>query len=186
MTSTDETKRRLRQEMRARRDAVEARDDKAAAILARAAPLLPDGAVVGGYVGVGSEVDPMPLMARLAGDGCTLALPVAAKDSALAFRTWRPGETLEPGAFRVPEPVGGDAVTPTVLLVPLLAFDDACFRLGQGGGHYDRTLAALAPVRAIGLAFEAQRVAHVPRNRFDRRLDAIVTETRVIYVPGCS
>ena len=91
MTSPDETKRRMRRDMRARRDAVEARGDRAAAILDRAAALLPHDAVVGGYVGIGSEVDPMPLLARLADGGRTLALPVAAKHSALAFRTWRPG-----------------------------------------------------------------------------------------------
>ena len=94
----------------------------------------------------------------------------------LGFRAWRPSDPLVAGPFRVPEPAGGAPVRPDVLLVPLLAFDAAGYRLGQGGGHYDRTLAELPHARTIGLAFAAQRVETIPRDRFDRRLDVVVTE----------
>ncbi|MEM7567003.1 MAG: 5-formyltetrahydrofolate cyclo-ligase [Pseudomonadota bacterium] len=184
MIDIDADKRALRRRMRALRGAVPDRAARTDALLARAAALLGVDAsfVLAGYVGIGSEVDPVPLLAAHHAKGGALALPVAAAESPLAFRAWRPGETLRAGAFRVPEPVGGASIVPDVLLVPLLAFDADRWRLGQGGGHYDRTLAqpAFAQARTIGLAFDAQEAEAIPRDRFDRRLDAIVTETRTL------
>ena len=183
MTDLDSEKRALRRRMRLARDAVANREVAEAAILSAARAHIPDGAVVAGYHGVGSEVDALPLLAELHRAGHCAALPVARADAALAFRRWRPGARLVAGAFRVPEPVDGEPIVPDVLLVPLLAFDAAGYRCGQGGGHYDRTLAALPQARTIGLAFEAQRVDTVPRDRLDKRLDLVVTE-RAAYGPG--
>lgn len=134
-----------------------------------------------GYVPIRSEIDPTPAMAVHAGP---LALPVVvAAGQPLAFRSWRPGEALVPGAFCAPVPASGVPVAPVVLIVPLVAFDRSGGRLGYGGGFYDRTLAdlrAAGPVRAIGFAYAAQEVARVPVEPTDQPLDLIVTERGVI------
>ncbi|HHN67450.1 MAG TPA: 5-formyltetrahydrofolate cyclo-ligase, partial [Thermopetrobacter sp.] len=102
-----------------------------------------DGGVVAGYWPVHHEIDPRPLMERLARHEVTLALPVVtARDRPLIFRRWRPGEPLTDGAFGVPVPSeDAPSLRPAVVLVPLLAFSRAGHRLGYGGGYYDRTLA---------------------------------------------
>jgi 5-formyltetrahydrofolate cyclo-ligase len=120
----------------------------------------------------------MPLLRRVAAEGWTLALPVVAGPAPLRFRTWTFGAPLQSGPFGIPEPEDGPLAAPDVLLVPLLAFDRHGYRLGYGGGHYDRTLAELRAqggVTAIGLAFDAQEVAQVPICPYDERLDWILT-----------
>ena len=142
------------------------------------------GAVIAGYWPLRDELDPRPLMERLADAGCALALPVVvARGEALAFRTWTPGAALVPGVFgtSVP-PATAPLVRPEVLLVPLLAFDAAGYRLGYGGGYYDRTLRALrrgpGPALAVGMAYADQEVASVPHGARDERLDGVVTEAQ--------
>ncbi len=140
----------------------------------------PAGAV-SGFTAFRTEIDVIPLLARLAGDGWATALPVVAADGApLSFRRWTPGEPTVPGRFGIPVPhAASDELLPDVLLVPMLAFDRAGFRLGYGGGFYDRTVAWLRqvkPILAVGIAYAAQEVAAVPRGRYDQPLDWIVTE----------
>lgn len=141
---------------------------------------LDDGQVVAGYLPMREEIDPLPLLERLAEGGHGLALPVVtARDAALGFRRWKRGDALERGDFNTQHPPpGAPMVTPTVVLVPLLAFDDAGHRLGYGGGHYDRTLQQLrkGSVLAVGLAYEGQRVKMLPLHENDQRLDWVVTE----------
>lgn len=142
------------------------------------------GAVVAGYWPLGSEMDVRPLMLRLAAAGIELALPVTrAGDRPLEFRRWRPGDVLEPGAHGVSHPTAdASVVVPSVLLVPLLAFDAAGWRLGYGAGYYDRTLAELrgrllaARPLAIGIAYAVQELEDLPRHAGDQRLDGVVTE----------
>ena len=143
--------------------------------------VLPGDRVVSGYFPIGDEIDPRPLMARLAAAGCRLCLPVTPRRGLpLSFRAWQPGDPLRPRPFGLLEPEpSAPTAEPDLLLVPLLAFDASGGRLGYGGGFYDRTLADLRarrPVRAIGLAFEGQRSDHVPVGPTDARLDAVVTE----------
>ncbi len=136
--------------------------------------------IVAGYWPMRDEIDPLLLLERLAERGHALALPVVtARNAALSFRSWKRGDGLERGEFNTQHPLpGAPVVTPTVVLVPLLAFDDAGQRLGYGGGHYDRTLQQLrrATVLAVGLAYEGQRVKTLPLHENDQRLDWIVTE----------
>ncbi|WP_293395024.1 5-formyltetrahydrofolate cyclo-ligase [Phenylobacterium sp. RIFCSPHIGHO2_01_FULL_69_31] len=132
------------------------------------------------YHPAGSELDPTPLRTRLPADG--VALPAAqARDGALVFRRYRPGQTLVPDALGIPAPSAeAEAVLPDVVFAPLLAFDRRGGRLGQGGGHYDRTLEALRrvkPVFVIGLAYSGQELPEIPMEPHDQRLDAILTET---------
>jgi 5-formyltetrahydrofolate cyclo-ligase len=139
------------------------------------------GRVVSGYAPIGSEIDIVPLLALLAVQGTTLALPVVRKGGRiLEFRAWSPGDRLEGGVFGTRHPASeAPVVTPEMLLVPMLAFDDTGHRLGYGGGYYDATLASLraaGTVTAIGCAFAAQRVASLPVESTDQKLDWIVTE----------
>lgn len=141
-------------------------------------------AVVAGYWPFGSELDVRPLMTELATAGVALALPVTrALDLPLEFRRWQPGDALENGAHGISQPTpAAPVVVPNILLVPLLAFDAAGWRLGYGAGYYDRTLAVLrdrllAPrVLAIGLAYAVQEMAQIPHHAGDQRLDGVVTE----------
>lgn len=150
----------------------------------RAAALWPDrgadGRIFAIYHPSGSELDPTPLRARLPAGG--VALPVAqSREGALVFRLHAAADALVPDALGIPAP--GDraaAVLPDVVFAPLLAFDRRGGRLGQGGGHYDRTLAALRrmkPVLVVGLAYAGQALPEIPMEGHDQRLDAILTET---------
>jgi 5-formyltetrahydrofolate cyclo-ligase len=140
----------------------------------------PRGTVVSGFSAIGEEIDPLPLMLRLAREGYRLALPVVQGNGLpLAFRRWQPGDPLVEGRWGIREPKPSAAESdPDVILVPLLAFDAAGHRLGYGGGFYDRTLAmarARKPVVAIGLAYDCQEVPVIPRLDFDQRLDWVLT-----------
>ncbi|HEY2177563.1 MAG TPA: 5-formyltetrahydrofolate cyclo-ligase, partial [Caulobacteraceae bacterium] len=137
--------------------------------------------IVGGYRGQGSEIDPGPLMRRLAESGAALAMPAAAAaDAPLIYRAWSPGDLLAPDACGVPSPTpAAPLASPDLIIAPVLAFDRRGGRLGQGGGHFDRTLKMLreaGEVLVIGLAFAGQEVAEVPREAHDQALDAILTE----------
>lgn len=141
------------------------------------------GAIIAGYAAVRGEVDPFPLMAALANQGHPLCLPRTEGDS-IVFRTWKPGDPLLVGRFSIPEPdAKAKERRPDLVIVPLLAFDPDGYRLGYGGGFYDRYLAehrAKRTVRAIGIAYDGQAVDALPREATDEPLDAVVTETRVI------
>jgi 5-formyltetrahydrofolate cyclo-ligase len=135
------------------------------------------GMIVGGYHAMPEEADPALLLERLVTLGAHAAFPrVAGKDQPLAYHGVPDGEVLSPGAFGIPEPLAAwPRAMPTLLLVPLLAFDARGHRLGTGGGFYDRTLEALK-VPAIGIAYAGQEVSSIPHEAHDRRLDGILTE----------
>jgi 5-formyltetrahydrofolate cyclo-ligase len=185
---TQATKSALRQTaFEARTRAAEALGPKAALLIARR--LLGDfvfmkGAIVAGYAAVRGEVDPFPLMAALHAQGHPLCLP-RMQGRQLAFHAWKPGDALiVTGSFAIPEP-GAKAKErrPDLVLVPLLAFDRDGYRLGYGGGFYDRYLSehrAKRTIRAIGIAYAAQQMETLPHTPTDERLDAVVTEERVI------
>ncbi|MSO93236.1 MAG: 5-formyltetrahydrofolate cyclo-ligase [Rhodospirillales bacterium] len=140
------------------------------------------GAAVSGFWPMGDEIDARPLLTELHRRGYRCALPVVTpRGTPLVFRAWAPGDTLEAGVFGTSHPPAarGD-VTPDVVLAPLLAFDREGFRLGYGGGFYDRTLASLRrwPVLAVGVGYSFQEIERVPRDGHDQRLDWIVTEER--------
>lgn len=179
-------KKALRALARARRstlgadEAARAGAEACAAMLAGLSPA--PGEEMSGYWPMGSELDIRPVLRGFAARGTPILLPVVvARDAQLAFRRWLPGDALVPAGFgtSVPDPSRPEG-TPGILLVPLLAFDARGFRLGHGGGYYDRTIATLRasgrPVRAVGVAFACQEVERVPVEAFDQRLDAVATE----------
>jgi 5-formyltetrahydrofolate cyclo-ligase len=142
---------------------------------------------VTGYWPMAEEMDVRPLLTRLAGEGHTVALPVVVgKGEPLVFRRWRPGMVLAKAGFGLEQPPDSEPeIAPDVLLVPLLAFDRRGYRLGWGGGFYDRTLARLRPARAVvavGVCYAAQEVAEVPITPDDQPLDWVVTDRRFIKI----
>jgi len=177
----------LRAAALAARDAFsnEERAAAAEAIAARGLPIgTKPGAVVAGYSPIRSEIDPTPLIRRLASEGARLALPViTARGQSLRFRVWFPDDRLLCGPLGILEPSPAAAeIIPDIVLVPLAAFDRAGHRIGYGAGHYDRTLAQLRKSRAItaiGLAFAAQEVELVPAMQHDVALDYVLTDTEV-------
>ncbi len=149
----------------------------------------PGGCVVSADWPIGSEIDPRPLMIHLHENGHPIALPVTpARGNPLMFRAWRPEDTLVAAEFGARVPLASQPeLTPRVLIVPLLAFDRTGYRLGYGGGYYDRTLARLrnsGDVLAVGVAYAAQEVAEVPRGGSDQPVDWIVTETESMDLQG--
>ncbi len=179
----------LRAALRRGRRALAIANPDAATLAAALLPLarLPPFRVVGGYHPIGAELDPRPVLARLTAGGAIIALPaVPHRDGPLIFRSARALDALVPDALGVlAPPPSAPALIPDLIVAPVLAFDARGGRLGQGGGHYDRAIAArraAGPVFVIGLAFAGQEVDAVPLEAHDQRLDAILTETGYIEV----
>jgi 5-formyltetrahydrofolate cyclo-ligase len=134
------------------------------------------------YWPAGSEIHPGPLAEALAERGVSLCLPaVVTRDAPVVFRPWTPGEPLAPDDIGMLAPEAAwPVIRPDLVVLPLLAFDAAGGRLGQGGGYYDRTLAQLrsqGPVFVLGLAYSGQEVERLPAEPHDEPLDAVLTET---------
>ena len=174
----------LRATMRALRKRLAETDPSAAGRVADHASDLPAGETVALYRAVGAELDPEPLAQALIAGGRRLCLPVAIqRDAPLGFRRWSPGEPLEMDVAGCPAPLPlAEEVTPDLIIAPLLAFDAAGSRLGQGGGYYDRTFAALPEAVRVGLAYDGQRVEALPILPHDVALHGVLTE--VGYTPA--
>jgi 5-formyltetrahydrofolate cyclo-ligase len=183
-----EDKAQLRQQALARRDALPGNQRAAAAetIAERPFPVpIAPGMIVSGFIPIRSEINPLPLMRRLAAAGASLALPVVAgRGKPLILRTYAFGDSLQSGKWGIKEPLPeAGEVAPDVMLVPLAAFDRGGHRIGYGAGYYDMTITkvrAHKPVIAVGIAFAAQEIDHVPATTRDARLDLVLTERHVI------
>lgn len=149
------------------------------------------GLRVSAFWPVRGEIDTRPLLEGLHALGVTCLLPVVeGRERPLIFRRWTQGMAMDKASFNIPvPPPDSPQDTPDLLLVPLLAFDDAGYRLGYGGGFYDRTLAALrastsSPPLALGVAYAGQRLDGLPRDQFDQPLDGILTEMDLMIMNG--
>lgn len=172
-------KRQLRATMRATRKRLAEADPLAGERLADHVDALPAGDVVAVYRPIGSELDTAWLAQALIATGRSLCLPVVLdREAPMIFRRWTPGDPLEMDAAGVPAPFPlSETVAPDLILTPLLAFDDHGGRLGQGGGHYDRTFAVMDAVRRIGLAYAGQGVDRLDLEPHDIRLHGVLTES---------
>jgi 5-formyltetrahydrofolate cyclo-ligase len=134
--------------------------------------------ILGVYWPFRAEFDPRGLVGWAVAEGRSGALPVVVdKNGPLEYRAWRPGETLVDGVWDIPVPEKRGIVTPAIVLAPVVGFDQGCYRLGYGGGYFDRTLAALSPrPLAIGVGFELQQMGTIHPQSFDVPMDLIVTE----------
>jgi 5-formyltetrahydrofolate cyclo-ligase len=183
--NTLEQKRALRARMKAWRSGLAAPQmARAADALAKHGlaflPALAPTAIVSGFASLPDELRAWPLLRQLRADGYRLCLPVMqGKDRPLIFRAWSPGDAMDSAVWGIAEPkVDKPELEPDIVLVPLLAFDAAGWRLGYGGGYYDRTLGLLRagkPIVAVGLAYDEQRIDAVPHLDYDERLDWVLT-----------
>ena len=171
-------KKQLRAAMRRARDAFVADGARPLTVPAPLAALFRPGMVVAAYVPIGSEADPAALVAAARGAGCRVALPhVVDRETPIAFVAWEDGATLVEGPFRLRQPAPGAVrVAPDLVLTPLVAFDRALNRVGQGAGHYDRAFAQYPGAIRIGVAWSVQEVAAIVPDPWDAPLHAIVTE----------
>jgi 5,10-methenyltetrahydrofolate synthetase len=173
-------RRALRQDMTRRRAALAGAEHEAlsARIVAHALATLPKPRVAAFCWPIKQEPDVRPLLASWRSTDVRAALPVVVAESeALRFREWSPESRLEADRYGIPTPSTGEWLTPDLILLPLNGFDGAGYRLGYGGGYFDRTLAALVPrPLAVGVGFEINRVASIRPEAHDQRLDWIITE----------
>ena len=150
---------------------------------------LGEGVIVSGFAAIGDEIDTEPLLNNLHREGFRLALPqMQGKGRPLILRAWAPGDELAETTWGIREPLSSaPEVSPDVVMVPLLAFDTAGYRLGYGGGFYDRTLALMRrkkPIVAVGLAYDEQRIDAVPHSDYDERLDWVLTPSGPLRCAG--
>jgi 5-formyltetrahydrofolate cyclo-ligase len=191
---TQSEKAQLRAAALALRDALPAaeRAAAAAAIAGRAFPVpIAAGMIVAGFspMKAKSEINPIPLLRKLADAGARLALPaIAGRGLPLIMRAWKFGAPLAEGQWGIREPMpDAPEVAPDILIVPLAAFDRAGHRIGYGAGYYDMTINALRAqkkVITIGIGFAAQEIPKVPATERDARLDLVLTEREVIDFRG--
>jgi 5-formyltetrahydrofolate cyclo-ligase len=166
----------------AHRAASRAIGERLAAVVLRAPP----PAIVGAYWPIRREFNPLPLLQQLIDTGVRVALPsIVQKNAPLEFRLWRPGDRLAVGVYDIPYPAEGEAVTPDTLIIPLVGYDLAGYRLGYGGGYYDRTVPTLSPCpRLIGLGFAGAQLQTICPQAHDIRMDCIVTDAATLDLSG--
>ncbi|MGB0129835.1 MAG: 5-formyltetrahydrofolate cyclo-ligase [Rhodocyclaceae bacterium] len=190
MEKGPETRSSLRRRLIAARADLPAAEhaEKSARLQANLQPLLRHLApsMIGFCWAYRGEFDCRPLVAGLVAEGARAALPViAAIDAPMFFRAWSPSSAMIEGHYGIPVPVQGATIVPDLILMPLNAFDRLGYRLGYGGGFFDRTLAALQPrPTAVGVGFELARVDSIDPGPFDLPMDYIVTEDNAFVRKG--
>ncbi len=174
----------LRRELRARRRAflAETRPQQLEImhrdLVCRLEPHLAGARLVSAYVATGGEIDPLGILLHAAGLGIRIALPrVESRELPMTFHRWRPGDELTAGPMGLTQPdAAAPPCEPDLILAPLLGFDRALGRIGQGAGFYDRAFAAHPAARRIGLAWSVQEVDALPLDPWDVPLHGIATE----------
>ncbi len=136
------------------------------------------GTIVASYLPTRFEAEPRKIAEHARALGASLSLPhVDSLAEPMRFLAWAPGDPLEPNAFGIEQPAStAEECVPDIILAPLLGFDDALHRLGQGGGFYDRAFAQFDRALRIGIAWSIQQLPDVPREAWDMPLHAVITE----------
>ena len=139
--------------------------------------------IIGGYYPVNFEIDSLTLLKKFKKKKFNISLPVIKKNFQMDFHSWSFSEPLKINKYGIPEPENKNIVYPDVLLIPLVAFDKNLNRLGYGCGYYDRLIEKLSKKKniiKIGLAFSIQEIDKVPINKYDQKLDYLVTNEHLI------
>ena len=139
--------------------------------------------IIGGYYPINCEIESLEILKKLEIDKFKISLPVTKKNNLMDFYEWSFKKTLKVSKQGIPEPFAAKKVFPDVLIVPLVGFDKKKFRLGYGGGFYDRYISRVLKfkkVLTVGFAFSFQEIKIVPRSKFDQKLDFILTEKGII------
>ena len=139
--------------------------------------------IIGGYYPVNFEIDILEFLEKLEMKGLQLCLPIVKKDNKMDFYSWSTKNLLKLNKYGIPEPEQIKKVFPDIILVPLVAFDSRLYRIGYGGGYYDRYIEKLSNKKnllKIGIAHSCQKINRVPTNKYDKKLDIIITEKYVL------
>ena len=139
--------------------------------------------IIGGYYPVNFEINILEFLNKLESKGLKLSLPVIKKNKEMDFYNWSTKSLLKLNKYGIPEPEQIKKVLPDILLVPLVAFDNRLYRIGYGGGYYDRYIDKLPNKKnllKIGIAHSCQKINRVPINKYDKKLDIIITEKYVL------
>ena len=140
--------------------------------------------MIGGYYPVNFEIDILEILERLEKKvGVKLSLPVIKKNNEMDFYKWSTENLLKINKFGIPEPEENKKVFPDIIFVPIVAFDNRLYRIGYGGGYYDRYIQKLSNKKKlfkVGIAHSCQKVNKVPINKHDKKLDIIITEKYIL------
>ena len=137
--------------------------------------------VIGGYIPVNYEIDCLNILKKLENEKIKISLPVIKNNNEMEFYRYSFKFPMKINKYGIPEPFKTKIQLPNILFVPLVAFDDKLYRIGYGGGYYDRYLAKLEKkkfFKSIGFAFSFQKVDKIPINNFDKKLDLVITENK--------
>ncbi len=138
--------------------------------------------IIGGYFPVNYEIDDLDILREFEKKKYKISLPVIQKNNQMYFYSWSFKKYLQINKYGIPEPDKNKIVYPDVLLVPMVAFDHKRYRLGYGGGYYDRYISMITSKKnfiSIGLAFDFQKVKRLPVNKFDKKVDVVVTNKKI-------
>ena len=134
---------------------------------------------IGGYFPFNHELDILDLLEKLEKDKYLISLPKVEKNNIMNFYRWSFNEPLKLNKYGIPEPITKKKIFPEVIIIPLVAFDKYLNRLGYGGGYYDRYISKVydkKKIIKIGVGFSYQKVRKVPINKYDKKMDFIITE----------
>ena len=135
--------------------------------------------IIGGYYPYNYELDITNILKKLEKKNFIISLPKIKKNNQMNFYEWSSNEPLSINSYGIPEPISEKKVYPDILLVPLVAFDNKLNRLGYGGGFYDRYLSRIKSIKkiiTIGMSFSFQKIKKLPINKYDMKLDYVITE----------
>ena len=138
---------------------------------------------LGGYYPSNYEIDDLEILDLLERKNFKISLPVIRKNNQMDFFKWSNNDPLKINKFGIPEPISSKIIYPDILLVPLVGYDNNLNRLGYGGGFYDRYIEKIEKkkkVMKIGLAFSYQKINTIPLDKFDKKLDFLITEKEII------
>jgi len=138
---------------------------------------------VGGYYPVNYELDDLNILKGLELKNIKTSLPVIKKKNQMDFYLWSHKDLLNINKYGIPEPQPSQIIEPDIILIPLVAFDERLYRIGYGGGYYDRYIEKLSKKKKfvkIGIAYSCQKINRVPNSRYDKRLDILITEKYIL------
>ncbi len=139
--------------------------------------------IIGGYYPFNYELNILNILEILENKNYTLSLPKVAKNNNMDFFKWSFKDPLKINKYGIPETISDKKIYPNILLIPLVGFDDKLNRLGYGGGYYDRYLSKVQnnhKIIKIGVGFSFQKIKKLPINKYDKKLDYIITEKKII------
>ena len=139
--------------------------------------------IIGGYYPFNYELEILNILEELEKNNYTFSLPKVSKNNEMNFFKWSKSEPLKVNKYGIPEPISNEKIYPNILLIPLVGFDYHLNRLGYGGGYYDRYLSKRKiknELLKIGVGFSFQKVKNIPVDKYDQKLDCIITEKTVL------